>query len=275
MNKLDSYKTLLIDLALVQGLTPLEEVVLRPKPDVIIIVAHSEPFDLIFPLNGLWLDADSTMPTFKKLYRRVSKLPSLGFDFTWEEVLEYEQAMTVQSWDPADLPEPVTIPGKGGALTGPLHLKAAPYEPTEAIPKAFVDSEMLKMKNSFFTMFNNMNGRVAFNDQRIRTNYEDIQSLRSQISTALVGMSTAIQGKVYSQEESSQVWLLEHGFGAGTGIVFVTSPTGEYLWPEIIEPLPESPNTHILVTFLEPVSGLAQLLYYPQPAPALEPPLIP
>lgn len=266
MSKLDSYKTLLLDMSLAQGLSAVNEVVLRPTPDVLIIISLTEPSDLIFPLDGLWLDGDSLSPDYKKLRKRVSKDPSTGFNNTWIEVADFDQAMAVQTWDPLDLPEPVILSGKGGKLTGPLILKEGPYATDEAIPKAHVDTEFLKTKNSFFTMFNNMNGRVSFNDQRIRTNYADIQALKAQLDDALVGMSAALQGKVYSQEEPSQVWLLEHEFGAGTGIVFVTSPEGEYLWPEVIEPLAEAPDSYIVVTFLEPVYGLAHLLYYPQPA---------
>lgn len=263
MSKLTNYLDTITELGMQQGLSASNDVILRVNPDVLIILSFEEPIDHLFPLNGLWMLADSTNANYKKLYRRTSKTPTAPYQNTWQEVVEYDDMMnTVQTWDAADLPQPVIVSGKGGQLQAPLLPHAAPYVNAEVIPKSYVDGVRTAMNNSFFTMFNNMNARVNQNLADIRIHAENIDQINVRIDALMVSQNSVV-AKVFQQETEDTIWTLRHEVGIGSGYVVVLGPEGDYVWPDSVNPMAEDPTNVLEVTFSAPVSGLAFLMYVP------------
>lgn len=264
MSKLSDYLDTLVDLAVQQGHSSTNDIVYRLAPDVILILAYKEP-DRIFPLNGLWLITDPASASYKHLLRRSSKTATSPYANTWSEVTDYDDALTtVQTWDSADLPTPQILSGKGGQLLGKVLARtgATTYDANELVPKSYTDGVRTAMNTSFFTMFNNLNARVNVNVSDIRTLKTAQQLLGSRVDALEVNKAT-VTGKVFLQQEADSVWSLRHEFGAGSGFALVLSEEGEVIWPETMNPSEDDPDNVLLLTFLEPVSGVAQLIYMP------------
>lgn len=267
MSQLTNYVDTLISLAQQQGLSASNDIVYKVSADVTIILAFAEPYTRVFPLNGLWIIADGTSANYKKVMRRKSKTATAPYKNTWQEETDYNTVMTtVQVWDEADLPAPQIISASGGRLTGKVLVRTGvtTYDNDELIPKSYTDGVRTAMNNSFFTMFNNMNQRVNSNLSAIRTIQSDAQLLTARV-TALEDSAgePETKGLVFVQENADTVWALRHGLGKGNGIPYVTDERGEVLWPETVTPAEADPDNVLLLTFLEPVSGTAQLLYTP------------
>lgn len=265
MSKLSDYIDILANLGIAQGVSASNSVLMQPKADQVIIMSYTEPTDRIFPLNGLWLISDPKSASYKKLLRRSSKTASASYANTWSEVTDYDDMMnTVQYYADEDLPQPSLLSGKGGRLLGKLLARtgATAYDTDELIPRTYVDTMKTGLNSSFFTMFNNMNQRVNINTSDIR----DLKSAQTKTDTRLSALeisTSSIMGKTFLQKTAAKTWVIQHDLGQGSGFVYVLSDTGETIWPETINPLTTDPDNAILLTFLEPVSGVAQLCYIP------------
>lgn len=265
MSQLTNYVDTLVSLATQQGLSASNDIAYQLKPDVTMILSFVEPTTHVFPLNGLWLIADGSAAGYKKVLRRVSKTATAPYKNTWQEETDYATVMnTVQRWDEADLPAPQIISASGGRLTGKVLVRTGvtAFDTDELAPKSYTDGVRTAMNNSFFTMFNNMNSRVNSNLTAIRALQQDVPLLDSRISALeQAGGEGQIKGLVFVQENADTVWALRHDLGKGAGIPFVTDEKGEVLCPETINPAEVDPENILLLTFLEPVSGVAQLMY--------------
>ncbi|QYW03068.1 hypothetical protein pEaSNUABM13_00109 [Erwinia phage pEa_SNUABM_13] len=267
MSQLTNYVDTLVSLAQQQGLSASNDIVYKVGADVVIILAFAEPVTHTFPLNGLWIIADGANASYKKVLRRKSKTATSPYKNTWQEETDYATVMnTVQTWDAADLPAPQIISASGGTLQGKVFVRpgATTFDSNELIPKSYTDSVRTAMNNSFFTMFNNMNTRVNSNLASIRALQSQTQLLDSRV-TALeqTGDKAQVHGLVFVQENADTVWALRHGLGKGAGIPYVTDEKGEVLWPDTVNPADADPDNVLLLTFLEAVSGVAQLMYMP------------
>lgn len=267
MSQLTNYVDTLISLAQQQGLSASNNIVYKVSADVTVIVAYGEPVTHVFPLNGLWIIADGASANYKKVMRRKSKTATAPYKNTWQEETDYNTVMnTVQIWDEADLPAPQIISASGGRLIGKVLVRSGvtAYETDELVPRSYPDSIRTQMNGSFFTMFNNMNTRVNSNLASIRSLQTNAQLLGSRVD-ALEKADTkpAVSGLVFVQKNADTVWALRHGLGKGAGIPYVTDEKGEVLWPETVNPAEADPDNVLLLTFLEPVSGVAQLMYMP------------
>ena len=267
MSQLTNYVDTLVALAQQQGLSASNNIVYQLKADCTIILAFAEPVAHVFPLNGLWIIADGSSANYKKVMRRKSKTASSPYKNTWQEETDYNTVMnTVQTWDEADLPAPQIISASGGRLTGKLLVRSGvtTFDTDELTPKSYTDGVRTAMNNSFFTMFNNMNSRVNSNLSAIRTLQSDTQLLGSRVDALEAADNKAqVQGLVFVQENADTIWALRHGLGKGAGIPYVTDERGEILWPDTVNPAEADPDNVLLLTFLEPVSGVAQLMYMP------------
>lgn len=267
MSQLTNYVDTLIALAQQQGLSASNDIAYQVKPDVLIILSFVEPVTRIFPLNGLWIIADGTNAGYKKVMRRKSKTAAAPYKNTWQEETDYNTVMnTVQVWDESDLPAPTIISASGGRLTGKVLVRSGvtTYDNDELTPKSYTDGVRTAMNNSFFTMFNNMNQRVNSNLSAIREIQSSAQLLTSRVEALENKADVAqVKGLVFVQENADTVWALRHGLGKGAGIPYVTDERGEILWPETVNPAEADPDNVLLLTFLEPVSGVAQLMYMP------------
>ena len=265
MSKLTDYVDLLISMSTAQGLSSSNSVMMQPKSGNFIIVSYKEPTDRIFPLNGLWVIGDPASASYKKMLRRSSKTATSPYQFTWSEVTDFDDMMnTVQAYADEDLPVPVIVSGKGGKLLGKLLVRdgATTFDSNELTPKSYTDGVRTAMNTSFFTMFNNMNQRVNINTSDIRT-LKTAQSLMTSRIDALEMAQSTIVGKTFLQTDQDSVWSLRHELGKGSGFAFVLSEEGEIIWPETINPSEDDPENVVLLTFLEPVSGVAHLGYIP------------
>lgn len=267
MSQLTNYVDTLVTLAQQQGLSASNDIAYKVGADVTIILAFAEPVTHVFPLNGLWIIADGSSPNYKKVMRRKSKTASAPYKNTWQEETDYNTVMsTVQIWDEADQPAPQIISASGGRLTGKILVRSGvtAFETDELTPKSYTDGVRTAMNNSFFTMFNNMNQRVNSNLTAIRTLQSGAELLTSRVvALEEAGDSGQVKGMVFVQENADTVWALRHGLGKGAGIPYVTDERGEVIWPETVNPAEADPENVLLLTFLEPVSGVAQLMYMP------------
>lgn len=182
----------LLDLANVRNLDINNPVVLTLKSeldqDVTVIVSFREPFTGRWPLNVLWLDVDPQSPNFKKLFKRVSKLPDVpnNHQHTWTSLYYYADAFNPpQYYDATDSgsnanvdlnnhianhnnPHVVTaaqlgaLPLAGGTLTGPIILAAAPTEAMHPVTKQYFDDKFLIL-DSEFEMFQLAMGPLSIN----------------------------------------------------------------------------------------------------------------
>ena len=269
MSKLTDYVDLLISMSTAQGLSSSNSVMMQPKAGNFIIVSYKEPTDRLFPLNGLWVIADPADASYKKMLRRKTKTATSPYQFTWTEVTDFDDMMnTVQAYADEDLPQPVIVSGKGGKLFGKLLVRdgVTVFDANEIVPKSYTDGVRTAMNNSFFTMFNNLNQRVNINTSDIRT-LRTAQNLMGTRLDALEVAKSTIVGKTFLQTDLDSVWSLRHELGQGSGFAFVLSEEGEIIWPETINPSEDDPDNVVLLTFLEPVSGVAQLCYIPTQEP--------
>lgn len=267
MSQLTNYVDTLVNLAQQQGLSSTNDISYKVSADVLIILSFVEPTTHVFPLNGLWIIADGANAGYKKVMRRKSKTASAPYKNTWQEETDYATVMgTVQVWDDADLPAPQIISSSGGRLTGKVLTRTGvtAFDTDELIPKSYTDGVRTTMNNSFFTMFNNMNARVNSNLAGIRDIQANLPLLDSRIKALEdAGSTSQVTGLVFVQENADTVWALRHGLGKGAGIPYVTDEKGEILWPETVNPADADPDNVLLLTFLESVSGVAQLMYMP------------
>lgn len=256
MPTVSSYAQALYNLALEQGLSASNPCVyqVRAGTDKYVVVATAEPTTLVLPMNVLWVkDAMHMM-------RRVSKTPSSGQAYTWEDVTDYDSIFnTVQTWAPEDAPIPVIVSQQGGQLTGPLYPRvaanAAAYTAAETVPKSIVQSLIDAFKSSVMSMYNNMNNRVLYNDQRIR----NLQIGQSSITDRLTVVENNQGGLelLFIQELASDVWAIEHNFGSDYKIfVDIYDESGDILWPDSIQPMDEHVS---IVHFLGLHSGYARV----------------
>lgn len=269
MSKLTDYVDLLVSMSIAQGLSSSNSVMMQPKSGLFVIMSYTEPTDRVFPLNGLWVVSDPASASYKKMLRRKSKTATSPYVFTWTEVTDFDDMMnTAQVYADEDLPQPVIVSGKGGQLLGKLRVRAGVtvFDADEVIPKSYTDSVRTAMNNSFFTMFNNMNQRVNINTADIRVLKTAQNLFESRISALEVAKSTIV-GKTFLQTDADSVWALRHELGKGSGFAFVLSEEGEIIWPETINLSEDDPDNVVLLTFLEPVSGVAQLCYIPMQEP--------
>lgn len=265
MSKLTDYVDLLVSLSIAQGLSSSNSVMMQPKTGLFVIMSYAEPTDRIFPLNGLWVISDPANASYKKMLRRTAKTATSPYVFTWTEVTDYDNMMnTAQYYADEDLPQPVIVSGKGGKLLGKLLVRdgVTTFDANELPPRSYTDGVRTAMNNSFFTMFNNMNQRVNINTSDIRL-LKTAQTLLDTRLSALEVAKSTIVGKTFLQQDADSVWSLRHELGKGSGFAFVLSEEGEIIWPETINLSEDDPDNVVLLTFLEPVSGVAQLCYIP------------
>lgn len=260
MSKLTNYVDTLIELARQQGLNE-TDIVYRLAPDVILILSDNEPTTHLFPLNGVWVMTDASAPTYKTVYKRVSKTPSAGFSYTWNILSEYDDMMAVQQWDAQDLPAPSIISGKGGQMEMPLLPRIInTFLANEMIPRSYADSVRTSLSNGFSVMLNNLNSRTTANTGRITEMNQTIRFLENKVDDAI--NSGSVRGLVLIQENETPLWAFNHEFGAGRGFCFCTDLNGEIIWPERVYSDPESPDT-LFAEFLEPFAGFGIMLFVP------------
>lgn len=99
---------------------------------VTIVVSQSEPYDITLPDNVLWACFDGTSSMYKKLYRRISRLPTDETQHTWQLVTEYEGVYEEQFY--AEGEEPSTgITLATIQAHGIMTLSGAPADPLNPV----------------------------------------------------------------------------------------------------------------------------------------------
>lgn len=241
------YTESLLNAAIAQGLSAENEVFFSHQKGSIIAITYKEP-ERILPLNCLWIDADPSSATYKRMRQRFAKVPNQGLKNSWRVVSEMDQVNAPQFWDTEDLPAPVIISGKGGTLEGPIFTEETKeqFELYEYINRKYMDAKQSSLSNGFYVLFNSLNGRVNANTTRIAAIEERLGPVQSQTLA-------------FVQENPSNEWALQHNLGVGNGVVVCTNEEGQYVWPEKVVRSAD-PNT-LLVSFLQPVAGIAVLTY--------------
>ena len=252
MSSVQGFAASLYNLALESGLQngPLVYQV-RAGTDKYVVVSNVEPTELVLPLNILWVHLENGTPT---LLRRVSKEAGSGTLHTWAPETNYDAIFTTENvWAPEDQVVRSANLVEGGQLTGPLYPVAKDvYEETEVPPVSWVRKFVNGVRNSLMSMYQNMNNRVLYDDQRIRA-----LTLRTEETVARV---QALEGSasnnqhLHSQEMESGVWVVDHGFGPDMIVtIFVTDSNGDNIWPDRVQ---REVDTHV-VYFSLALSGYA------------------
>ena len=210
MTQLESYASALLSLATIQGVSSSNPTVYKivTGSDKSIIVSFTEPVGLVLPLNVLWLVADPASANYTKILRRVSKLTTAPYTYTWTQVTDYNDALnTAQVYDAADTPEPVIVSLSGGQLTAALKPRVSTtYASTEVIPASDVDRRVASVKTTLLSMYSNLNTRELYDDKRIRNLLVSVANLQAITSASFL----------YSQESASDAWVVPHGLNTLT-----------------------------------------------------------
>ena len=258
--KLEQYTNALIQLAQIQGVSVNNPAIfkLSGSSDKVVCVTYEYPWEMgtLLPLNVLFVlvDPSKTILQNNLMYRRVvgQKDPVtgiLGFDAL--PVPDYDDMVTVeQYYDPDSLPQPVLLT-QSGQLVDKLVPRAGPWDANEAVPKSYIDNGVTVLRNGFFTMYNNMNNRVLYNDERIRK----LMQTNTEIQAAINALPTNVMSLgAWVQEQDSDVWFINHMFGLTNVFVFAWTSEGETLCYQNVTPFDENISQ---VQFLGACSGTA------------------
>lgn len=102
----------------------------------VVAVSVLEPSNVVLPLNVLWLNSDPTSSFYKKLLRRVSKIPDTHFLNTWIEVVSYSSVEDEQYYDDFDsaiISTQNTVANASSLVKGLVKLSVPPSNPTNPI----------------------------------------------------------------------------------------------------------------------------------------------
>jgi len=128
-----------------------------------IVIAHSEPHGLVLPLNVTWVVSDSDDLAYKKVFKRSSKSTEVPFENTWSELTTYEEVFTpFQYYADEDLPEVDYIVGEVAD-----HLDKTSDDDVHG-STSYTNGRISVLQGSFGAVYQNLNQRIVYNDQRIR-----------------------------------------------------------------------------------------------------------
>lgn len=245
------------------------------KQRVNIIVSFTEPTNVVAPLDLLWIN-----PTSNTTLRRVSRANSQSYTHTWTDATE-ENFWTPQIWDepkPNDQPyqelnrnvgNPFFLDTAdidavnqttGGTMLGPLNIRTAAsiddFADQEALPKSLVKkltdtaqavaASVYQQMASVKAQITSVRNRVTSAEGRIKT-----------LEDAPTGPGGSVPSKKFEQAEEALEWLIEHNLGTESIIAQVYLETGEFVMPEVMEPV--DVNTY-RVTFAKARAGTAVLV---------------
>lgn len=244
------------------------------KQRVNIIVSYSEPVSVVAPLDLLWVDP-SSMTTL----RRVSRANSQTHTHTWTEATE-DNFWTPQIWDepkPTDQPyqelnrnvgnpffletsDINAVNTAGGLMTGPLGLRVTTsiddYANNEALPKTLVKKLTDAAQSVAASVYQQM-ASVKAQITAVRTRVTNTEARIKVLEDAPTGPGGSVPQKKYTQEEAALEWRVEHNLGTKAIIAQVYLATGEFVMPEVMEPLDE--NTYRIL-FAKARAGTAVLV---------------
>lgn len=223
----------------------------RAGTDKYVVVSNVEPTELVLPLNILWVHLENGTPT---LLRRVSKEAGSGTLHTWAPETNYDAIFNTENiWAPEDQVVRTTNLVEGGQLTGPLYpVVKDVYEETEVPPVSWVRKFVNGVRNSMMSMYQNMNNRVLYDDQRIRALMLKTEETVARIQV-LEGAASNNQ-HLHTQEMETGVWVIDHGFSRDMIVtIFVTDGNGDTIWPDRVQ---REGDTHV-VYFSLALSGYA------------------
>ena len=252
MSSVQGFATSLYNLALDSGLANGPQVYqVRAGTDKYVVVSNVEPTELVLPLNILWVHLENGTPT---LLRRVSKEAGSGTLHTWAPETNYDAIFNTENiWAPEDQVVRTTNLVEGGQLTGPLYpVVKDVYEETEVPPVSWVRKFVNGVRNSMMSMYQNMNNRVLYDDQRIRALMLKTEETVARIQV-LEGAASNNQ-HLHTQEMETGVWVIDHGFSRDMIVtIFVTDGNGDTIWPDRVQ---REGDTHV-VYFSLALSGYA------------------
>ena len=257
--KLEQYTNTLIQLAQIQGVSANNPAIfkLSGASDKVVCVTYEYPSEMgtLLPLNVLFVLVDPSKTALQNnlMYRRVAEKSSTtglwGFDAL--PVPDYDDMVTVeQYYDQESLPQPVLLT-QNGQIVDKLIPRAGPWDANEVVPKSYIDKGTTVLRNGFFTMYNNMNNRVLYNDERIRK----LMSTSTELEAAINNLpANTMSLGAWVQEQETDIWFINHMFGMSNVFIFAWSPEGEVLCYQNITPFDENITQ---VQFLGSCSGTA------------------
>lgn len=257
--KLEQYTNALIQLAQIQGVSVNNPAIfkLSGSSDKVVCVTYEYPWEMgtLLPLNVLFVlvDPSKTILQNNLMYRRFAGRDSDTGVWAFDAlpVPDYDDMVTVeQYYDPDSLPQPVLLT-QSGKLVDKLVPRAGPWDANEAVPKSYIDNGVTVLRNGFFTMYNNMNNRVLYNDERIRK----LMQTNTEIQAAINALPKNVMSLgAWVQEQDSDVWFINHMFGLTNVFVFAWTSEGEPLCYQNVTPFDENISQ---VQFLGTCSGTA------------------
>lgn len=259
MTQLEQYSNSVVSLALLQGAGANKPITFKTRSDSpnLLVVAYETPgsIALILPLDVFYICIDPASPTYNVLTRRTyADNGAGGYVYGTRVVTDYAELSTAQQVYAPDAPEHVVLSTRGGQLQASIYPVAKPsYTDDEATPFSWVRTLVNGVRASFLNMYQNMNNRVLYQEQRLRIAEGEIDEHTYQISQ-LWGSA-----KFYShvQAEASDIWVIEHSFPPAeyTVSVFTFDEQGDPVWSDQIAGFGTS-GAHV-VSFLGPCSGHA------------------
>lgn len=115
------------------------QIVRRTNPTInmtnVFVASFTEPHALLLPNEAIWIQFDSSLPDYKIVYKRVSRVadPANNTVHTWEEVTTYDalfepQFYTAESGDLEEGPNPA-----GTGALGIVRLSVLPVNPVDPV----------------------------------------------------------------------------------------------------------------------------------------------
>lgn len=196
--------------ALDNGLTPTFPVSLlygTTYQSRVIVVSHTEPSDLVLPINVIWVNVNSSSIDYMKALKRVSKEDSVTYAHTWQTLALFEQVTDYeQVFDATDIlrstPQqdvkfisekdgglPKQLLKSGDTATGPINARTLAsgqsYASNEFIPRSFVVSQISSQTNGFYGILLPMNTRLQNAESAINNNTLRITALEQGAPTGV------------------------------------------------------------------------------------------
>lgn len=268
MTQLEQYTASVTSLALLQGAGVGKPIVFKTRTDSpnLLVVAYEDPssINLILPLNVFYICIDAAAPTVQPnvlLQRTYSDNGSGGYIFGTRVVTDMAELSTSQQVYSPDAPEHVILSTLGGQLEASVYpVVKATYAEEEVGPVSFMRKLVNSLRTTILTMYQNMNNRVLYNDQRIRTLEDEVADHTYLIS------QLGNNAKFYShvQTEAAAMWVVEHMFPPADYLVSVLTfdEQGDPVWSDQITGF-GTDGAHV-VMFLGPCSGHALVIAQPR-----------
>lgn len=258
-----------------------------------IIVSYTEPTNVVAPLDLLWINPTS-LTTLRRVSRANSQAYTHTWtDATesnfwtpqiWDEPMPSDQSFRELN---RNVGNPFFLETSdidavnqttGGTMLGPLKIRVDAsidnYADQEAIPKTLVKkltdaaqavaASVYQQMASIKSQITSIRNRVTAAEKTIVIHTDGLLDHDARIKTLEEAdpsnpgtPGTGLPNKIFTQEEAALEWAIEHKLGTEAVIVQIYLTSGEFVMPDVMEPVDED---NYRVTFAEARAGTAVLV---------------